>query len=47
MIRVPEVDFGVNAAFPGGIQEIQSEQEQIVILFTDAIKTAEIHTELQ
>ena len=42
MVRMFEVDLGVNAHFPGHVEEIRYEWKRVSILFCDFIQTTEI-----
>ena len=42
MVCMFEVDLGINARFPGRVEEIRYERKRVSILFRDFIQTAEI-----
>ena len=42
MVRMVEVDFGIDPSLPRRVQQIQYEREQVTIFFGDFIQCAEI-----
>jgi hypothetical protein len=47
MIRVSEIDLGVDTTFLGGVEEILDERKWISIFLGDVVDTAEIDTETE